>query len=301
MRYGDKGSEVKKVQESLVEKGYALPRYGADGHLGDETWESVHRYAKDQGLRWDPSIDDEIIDSILEEETPVEPDLPPVPPSDLGAEIVDLRSEQAVPSPKSKVVSGRTVSRNPKSVTGIVLHQTACTYGVSQNQINAAGGDKDLALQRRALGVACHAMAFRKGWVVWSNPLDLYIYHGNGFNSYTLGLEVEGRYPGLTNSPDSTTWGGDPTPLTQEIIDAARAGVALLLSEGRKMGMPIEYIYAHRQSSDTRRSDPGEGLWRDVVLGYAIPVLGLKTKPAESIGSGMAIPVDWDPDGRGKY
>ena len=61
--------------------------------------------------------------------------------------------------------------------------------------------------------------------------------------------------------------------------------------------MPIEFIWAHRQSSASRRSDPGQSLWQEVVLAYAVPVLGLKTQPARIWGDGRPIPVEWQPDG----
>lgn len=36
LQKGAKGSEVKKLQEDLIARGYLLPKYGADGVLGDE-------------------------------------------------------------------------------------------------------------------------------------------------------------------------------------------------------------------------------------------------------------------------
>jgi hypothetical protein len=65
--------------------------------------------------------------------------------------------------------------------------------------------------------------------------------------------------------------------------------------------MPIEYIHAHRQSSGTRRSDPGEELWQKVVLEFAVPVLGLKTEPSRVLKDGRPIPESWDLDGSGAY
>lgn len=225
----------------------------------------------------------------------------PVPDARSVVEVIDLRSEQSDPAPKSRVSGGRTVLRDPGSVTGIVLHQTATLYGVSDRQVKAAGGDADLALQRRALGVACHAMAFREGWVVIANDPRAYVHHANSLNAVSLGLEVEGNFPGRDSAPAATTWGGDPTELTQETIEAAREGIRVLMEKGRAMGMPIEWVWGHRQSSSSRRADPSEGLWRSVVLDYAVPVLGLKTEPKKSFGDGLPIPLEWDPNGRGSY
>ena len=298
MKYNDQGDDVRQVQAALISKGYALPKYGADGHLGDETWSALEGYSKASGLGWTPSVPAATLEALLA--SPPSPSPTPPPPSPT-VEIVDLRHEQSNPAPKSKVANGSTVQRAPETVTGICIHQTACTYGVSKQQVEAAGGDRALALHRRALNVACHAMAFTDGSVVLTNELTSYIQHGNNLNSFTVGLEVEGRYPGLLNDPERTTWGGDPTPLTEETIAAAREAVRQLVVLGADYGMRITHLYTHRQSSETRRSDCGEGLWRAVVLDYAVPVLGLKTTPSFSIGSGKPVPREWDPAGVGSY
>jgi len=218
------------------------------------------------------------------------------------AKLYDLRSEQTDPPKvphKFRIIRNRVARRDPKTVTGITIHQTATDFSVAQFQINEAGGDRELALARRALNVACHVMSFRNGMVVWANPLDWYVYHGNGFNSTDLGIEIEGNYPGLIGG---VTWNKKtPTILTQTSISAAKAGLKLLLEEGRKAGMPIRYINAHRQSSGTRRADPGEEIWKKIVLEYAVPVLKLQTRPALFVGKGKPVPVEWDPDGVGSY
>lgn len=47
MRHGDKGDKVKAVQARLDALGYTLPMYGADGHLGDETWDALQDFGRD--------------------------------------------------------------------------------------------------------------------------------------------------------------------------------------------------------------------------------------------------------------
>lgn len=216
--------------------------------------------------------------------------------------IYDLRDEQtdppAVPG-KFKRKNGLVIRRDPSTVTGITIHQTAVKFGTAPYQVAQAGGDERLSLARRSLRVACHVMSFHDGFIAWPNPLDWYVHHGNGFNAFELGIEIDGNYPGLIGG---VTWNRKScTPVTDTLIQTARAGVELLVREGRRMGMPIEYIHAHRQSSITRRSDPGEAIWKHVVTEYAVPVLGLKTEPRRTIGKGRPIPLDWDEQGVGKY
>lgn len=225
----------------------------------------------------------------------------------------DLRSEQKRKAPKTRVRSGATIQRDPRDIDGVVIHQTATPFGVSKRQLRLAGGDRELALARRALNVACHAMAFQGGFYVLANELTSYVYHGHALNARSLGLEIDGRYPGILDDPDTvpdeadkSTWGGDPMVLAPQTIAAAREALRTLVEQGRRAGMPIRYVWAHRQSSPMRRSDPGEEIWRHVVLDYAVPELGLETQPGETWteddGEGLPVPRDWDPSaGVGGY
>ena len=225
-----------------------------------------------------------------------------------SVKVYDLRNEQPNPPPpvrgkmKLRVRRGRVASRRPSTVTGICVHQTAARFGVSDAAVRAAGGDRELALARRSKGVACHVMAFADGFVAWPNPLDWYVYHGNGFNSDTLGIEIDGDFAGLSDVPETAFRKKDnPDVLTPELELAAKRAIKLLVEEGRKAGMDIKYIYAHRQSSPTRRSDPGEEIWKKIVLDYAVNELGLETKPALIRKKGYTIPSQWDPEGPGDY
>lgn len=50
---GDSGKAVKNLQNDLIQLGYKLPKYGADGQYGDETEQAVRRFQKDHGLAVD--------------------------------------------------------------------------------------------------------------------------------------------------------------------------------------------------------------------------------------------------------
>ncbi len=226
----------------------------------------------------------------------------------VGVALLDLRSQQPDPPPlyrgkrKHKLYRGKVVQRDPKKVTGVTIHQTACIFGPLKDPI---------ARHRRALGVACHALSFGiDRTVVLANPLRSYVWHGNGFNAYELGLEVEGHFSGLLDDPRTTPrredietmWNGKtPTQMTADILETACEALRILVELGRLEGMPIEYVHAHRQSSGTRRADPGEGIWRDLILGFAVPVLNLKTQPRRAIGTGRPIPRTWDPSAVARY
>ena len=50
LRKGDRGEEVKQMQEALLRAGYDLGKYGADGIFGSETLSAVRAYQHDHGL-----------------------------------------------------------------------------------------------------------------------------------------------------------------------------------------------------------------------------------------------------------
>jgi len=195
---------------------------------------------------------------------------------------------------------GVIVMRDPKTITGIVVHQTACTFGPSD--------DADRR-HRRAQRIPAHATAFRDGTFVTPCDLPAYAQHGHRLNGRSLGLEIEGRYSGEVDDPATapredlgSTWGGPPDVVTDLVVECARVALKWLVDEGRRLGCPIKFVWAHRQSSATRRSDPGAELWRRVVLLYAIPALGLEAQPGLVVGDGRPIPRSWDlGSGVGRY
>lgn len=217
--------------------------------------------------------------------------------------ILDLRGEQVDP-PRARdgaaiasVRRGRVVVRQPSDVDGVCLHQTAVSYG--------GHGD---ARYRRALQVATHALAFRDGVGVLSAPPSWWMSGGGALNRQVVHLEVEGLYSGLLDDPTTapredleTTWQGrEPDDLTETTIETARATLRALVEATREWGANVRYLYAHRQSSATRRSDPGEGLWRALVP-WAERELGLVPRPDFTVGDGRPIPSAWDERGIGRY
>ncbi len=53
LKRGMKGDDVRRLQQRLMELGYALPRYGADGDYGSETATAVKAFQRDRGLQVD--------------------------------------------------------------------------------------------------------------------------------------------------------------------------------------------------------------------------------------------------------
>ena len=53
LKRGMKGDDVRQLQQRLMELGYALPKYGADGDYGSETVTAVKTFQADRGLTVD--------------------------------------------------------------------------------------------------------------------------------------------------------------------------------------------------------------------------------------------------------
>lgn len=220
----------------------------------------------------------------------------------MSVQCLDLRAEQSNPFPgkkksdgtvinTSKVVKGKTLVRDPKTITGIVVHQTACVFGPAANRQKA---------YRRALGIPAHVVGFRDGtFVVPADPL-WYLYTSNGFNAFSYGVELEGKYAGIAGDP-KTVWGGGETPLDDLAVETFRAAVKWIVDEGRRLGSPLQYVWSHRQSNGQKPSDPGEEIWKRVVLEYAVPVLGLEPQNTRTLDSGKEIPTQWDSRATAKY
>lgn len=205
--------------------------------------------------------------------------------------ILDWRHLQAPDGPKGdkpagKIVGGRLVTREPLAVDSICLHQMACTLGASTAAIQAAKGDKDLARHRRALNVHAHVSAFIDGTIVLAYPLRAYVYHGNGSNLRSIGIECEGLYNGLPGNP-----GAEPS---DALIEAARLACTTVVSEAAKEGVKIRHVLAHRQYAASRRADPGWAIWQKVAIEHCERVLGLTPLPTLTDRDGRAIPTAWD-------
>lgn len=219
---------------------------------------------------------------------------------------VDVIPEQTNPprrtpgrGPRYLIRKGRVVERDPRSIIGIGLHQTAVDFTATKAKIAAAGGDFRLALARRALNVPTHALAFTEGFFATPIPLLWYAYHGHGMNPYTLACEIDGKYAGDTRDPEGTTWKGPPMLWTAQTRDTARNAVGYLYEEGRRLGMPLEFYFAHRQFT-SKSSDPGEQIWVEVGIDFCERELKLKPRidhhETDRNGNrGSPIPSVWDP------
>lgn len=131
----------------------------------------------------------------------------------------------------------------------ICLHQTHVSggFGVSKRQLRAAAGDHRVALHNRFRKVPYHVIALRNGDVLVNNRVDAYTYHGNRSNSFSLGVAVDGKWPGdeWTDAIESTL---------HTALDAALHIATMARTK-------IQWITPHGTWSRARRMDPGLQIW----------------------------------------
>ena len=315
----DEVEDMAQMKEALQRAGFLARERPIDNELDSETWTALYMFAGSRGFKWsledfeaeDGEIPEDVVEALLDpmglsfsvgdEEGDLvfaEDDLPAFETIDLANhEVIDLCDKHELNTQKAKAKP-----RKLADIDTIVLHQTGVKFGVGKKAL-AKYGPRE-ALHRRFYDVACHVAALTNGDVLLVNPWERYVLHGHGSNKFSIGIEIEGLYPGIEDNPKTVAGGGTATELTKRTIGAARLAVKVAVEECRKLGAPITKIAAHRQFHGSRVTDPGQGLWREVAL-WAVEELGLsidydlavpnKKDPRKS---GLRIPKVWDPSGK---
>jgi N-acetyl-anhydromuramyl-L-alanine amidase AmpD len=134
-----------------------------------------------------------------------------------------------------------------------------------------------------------------------NDPMDM-IWHAQRLSKTTIGIEIEGNYQGLEDNPN-TLWrpGGGPHTLNKKMLEAADAIFAELAFQFKRSGAEWKHVWAHRQSSASRRRDPGQEIWTHIGRDW-MEALGLSSESlGRSHGTGCPIPKQWDREGEGEY
>lgn len=176
-------------------------------------------------------------------------------------EIVDLRHL----APASKR------GRRSQTVDAVVLHQMGFSRG------------SDL---QRYLNVTAHFVIMPDGAVGQLHPLSARLPASNGFNGRSVAVEFAGNFPASNGKwwrPE--TYGRDQ--LTKPQVAAGRRLLLHLSSLG------VRFVFAHRQSSESRGNCPGPDIWRTVGL-WAVEQLRMSDGgPGYRVGSGLPILDEW--------
>lgn len=278
LKKGSQDPYVTTVQEQLLALGYGLPRYGADGVLGDETLSAYGAFLISQGLR---APTDERPKSITSAgAAALDKAVAALAQSAPTASIIDERANHPH--------SGRSVSmpyRAWSKITAVVLHQTATKFGEKATSWH---------------DVPIHFGITRAGKIIQLYDLTEVCNHAGNLNRRSVGIEIDGWYAGIEGKPE-TLWQpkGQTTPrqpmdLPTAQADAIKTTVQWIISTVAANGGAVTHIHPHRQSSEDRRSDPGSLIWQTVGL-WAQNTLGLSDGGKTfTVGDGLKIPEAWD-------
>ncbi len=135
LKRGMKGSDVKAMQELLLQLGYALPKYGTDSDFGAETEKAVKAFQKDAGLEEDGKYGDKthaaLMDAVADddegkadmpgESTPSTGEGSATPEGDTGAEKPDAPDAPAEDKTQKGEEEASTQGELPKPVGTTVV------------------------------------------------------------------------------------------------------------------------------------------------------------------------------------
>lgn len=188
-----------------------------------------------------------------------------------GVEIHDCRAVFKPPK-------NYTYDRLGVTISGVMLHRTACVLGENP---------------KRWESINCHIGVTLSGKVILMHHFWRMIWHGNGPSPSTIGIEFDGNpegIPGVFWKP-----GGGPHPITREQEQAADVLFSIVKKEIELIGGKLKYVLAHRQSSQDREYDPGWHCWQTIGLNWQNRI-GIKSPVNRIWGTGKPIPKEWDPD-----
>jgi len=263
-------------------------RFGNDGWFGEDSHNLALLVQKKLGLVEDGIVGPATWTAIFKALDIADPNAPKEYERD-GIKVIDGRGIWT-PVKKYFGVNRAWTGDGKNVVRGVMLHQTGCYMPESYDvwrKINA------------------HCGVTRKGTVILMFPFEMLIWHGNGLTRPTIGIEIAGLLRGVEGR-SNTHWPPSATP--NELLDiqvkAANVLLTIIEEEFAKQGGRWQVIYAHRQSSNMRMSDPGEAVWKRIGLPWlertgatcgGIPELGSSSAHDEyCVGNGMPIPAEWN-------
>ena len=269
LRKGDTGPVVAALQRTLLNLNpTCLPRFGADGSLGDESLRAAHALLGSNADN-EPNEISESEQITLHRQVAQRASVPSRP-------VLYLDARGVADATQAK---GR---RTWDKIDSIVLHQTACVLG----------GEP-----RRWRSVPIHYGITREGHVLHLHDEETLLWHAHALNRFSVGIEIDGHFEGVLGDP-KTHWNppSDPKrePLrpTRPQIESTRELLRYLARVFAARGGRLKRILAHRQGTDSRRSDPGSEVWQEIALPL-IAELSLDDAGQQVWGEGQPIPDAW--------
>jgi hypothetical protein len=182
----------------------------------------------------------------------------------------------------SSFKKNRIKERREDQITGVVLHQTGCVLRKENLRI---------------LNIKAHYVIHPDGDIWQLHPVTSYLYSANAFNVSTLSIEIIGNFEGDM---------GKGNLFKPDVFGKSVLQKATILATRRLLGfltlysgLPIQYIFAHRQSGfssvtkrPNRQIDPGEEIWREIGE-WGKRALNLSDGGENYTKGGLPIPKNW--------
>jgi hypothetical protein len=272
---GQSGNDIKLFQQKLIQLNpLCLPRYGADGRLGRETFHALATCFKDQTIE-----DDKIV--TLEQQVLVEQMIKSARQSDQVV-YIDARG-------RSSKLEEHGI--RPTSELDLVWHQTDCEMGEREE---------------RYYGVPVHAVVTRGGKIIQLHSVEYLLYAAHALNRKGISIEIEGHFEGIEG--DLSTYpkyhkdaGRTPQRMPAIQIEAAKQCGRMFLALVEGYGGRLRYQLTHRQGvRGIRRRDPGSAVCREVILPL-VEELGVKCPWEMTWADGDQVPEEWHPESSAAY
>lgn len=192
---------------------------------------------------------------------------------------LDVSQEPGLPRYSAARGGGLRCYPEPRPLAAVqllVLHQ----WGAHASLRRRPGESVEACAVRRARSVPYHLSVFAGGVVVWAWSPAIAAWSSNRFNRSSISVGVGGRFPELELRRTAS----------HSPVEQFEAGLveAIGVIAARLPGL---VVVTHRQSSASRRADPGEALAR--VAARAAAGLALEVDYARTIGTGSPAPACW--------
>lgn len=263
--WGSSGPHIRKLQVALEGCGLALPKGGVDGILGNETWTKIEAVAGVDELRTNKPLPQAIVDLVLTRGSGNSAPIDLVKPTGLVRVQGDPGDVHGI--------------RQWRDITDIVLHQTGTWMTDKPDRF-------------RTMNAHIGILANHETPIVQVQDLRAYMHHANSANRFSVGIEINGLFPGLAREFDPKVHTA-PGPTPSQIANA-RLAVTYVCDTVSHHGGKVRYIIPHRCVSSTRRSDPGELAWKGVGV-WSMRNTSVGGRPyGWTRGTGRPVPREWD-------
>jgi hypothetical protein len=180
--------------------------------------------------------------------------------------------------------------RRLRDLDRVVYHQTAAVCGERPARYATLGAHYGIPASGSLIQV------YDEEWWIW---------HAQGLSGTSIGVELDGRFYGIDGEL-WTIWDDPSTRVREQPTELTDAQVITALAIGRAArqrildaGGTFRGFFTHRQSSSSRRNDPGAEPYRRIVR-VLNDEFGYDTT-AYVTGDGRAVCREWDERSGVKY